>query len=135
MGATLAAGFYKFIKYLEYETVMGPEADGEPIVVVADPQQQQLLAGTGTGTLNDTRTDPLPSRKGAAATERGGSQRQTDRRNGAGTPNDREKGMMAVTGPGLGDLLTSASPEPVSRQCLYAGLEGYHWLSTSSLAI
>ncbi|KAJ9108594.1 hypothetical protein QFC19_002310 [Naganishia cerealis] len=29
MGATIAAGFYKFIKYLEYETVLGPEVDVE----------------------------------------------------------------------------------------------------------
>ncbi|KAG8856616.1 hypothetical protein FRB96_006376 [Tulasnella sp. 330] len=116
MGATLAAGFYKFIKYLEYETVMGPEADGEPIVVVSDLQNQQLLAGTGPmGMTNDTQTHPLPPHKVAVTTERHGSLRQTNRGSGTVTPNEREKGMMAVTGPGLGDLLTTASPEPVGR--------------------
>ncbi|KAK8865956.1 hypothetical protein IAR55_001105 [Kwoniella newhampshirensis] len=71
LGATIAAGFYKMLKWLQYETVLGPEADGE------EP------ARPAPGTVGPT----------TGAYEK---------------PLDEEKGgrTLAVSGPGLGDLLT-----------------------------
>jgi aquaporin related protein len=49
MGATLAAGFYKFMKYLEYETVLGPEPDGENPV----PPHGAVVPGAASGDVLD----------------------------------------------------------------------------------
>ncbi|GAA5934644.1 uncharacterized protein JCM15063_003030 [Sporobolomyces koalae] len=76
LGSTLAAGFYRFIKWLEFETVLGPEddEDGKKKVPgqLAAPSQN-LLGGS------------QPSEKAEPPT------RMTD---------------MAIQGPGLSDLLT-----------------------------
>ncbi|GAA5889867.1 hypothetical protein JCM8208_001151 [Rhodotorula glutinis] len=114
MGATLAAGFYKFIKWLEFETVLGPEdAENQP---AAQRKQQQLDQAGGLGAPSSTMMGDSPA--GAAV--------------GGGGDNALEKvptqesssggilaGMMKAQGPGLGDLLTEgdatavyALPEP-----------------------
>lgn len=70
LGAALAAGFYKFIKFLEYETVLGPEDGSEATVSTAaaaaeptttmgalgnDGQKKEghemIVEGTGLGDL------------------------------------------------------------------------------------
>jgi len=84
LGATVAAGFYKFIKYLEYETVLGPE-DGD-----------------------------APARPSGAAGTSGGAPTMTGPNTAAGTMYEEKaesKGpTMAVMGTGLGDLLTHGDP-------------------------
>ncbi|BGP30655.1 hypothetical protein JCM10296v2_002412 [Rhodotorula toruloides] len=53
LGATIAAGFYRFIKFLEYETVLGPESSEEchhPVLQLspsATPSAGNVLAGEG----------------------------------------------------------------------------------------
>ncbi|KAG9000273.1 hypothetical protein FRB94_005588 [Tulasnella sp. JGI-2019a] len=106
MGATIAAGFYKFIKYLEYETVIGPEADGEPVIVVTD--QQQLLIGSHTNPSappNGSGETRALLRESDMRHERSMSRRQ----------HEKDKGTKAVTGPGLGDLLTTAASDSMLK--------------------
>lgn len=81
MGATIAAGFYKMLKWLQYETVLGPE-DGD----VVPPPGARSGAGAGAGHVDEEKAV-------------GGNI------NGP---------TMAVTGPGLGDLLTEGPREEVS---------------------
>jgi len=92
LGATVAAGFYKFIKYLEYETVLGPE-DGD-----------------------------APARPSGAAGTSGGAPTMTGPNTAAGTMYEEKaesKGpTMAVMGTGLGDLLTHGDPADVSEALL-----------------
>lgn len=71
LGATIAAGFYKMLKWLQYETVLGPE-DGD---VVPRPEN--------VGHSRDS-AHPIDEEKAVEGKQSG----------------------MAVTGPGLGDLLT-----------------------------
>lgn len=82
MGACLAAGFYRLLKWLQYETVLGPE-DGE----VAPAR------GAMPGDIGDIGQ----AEKGEGV--------------GLGEGGDNDDGgrgnMMAVSGPGLGDLLTA----------------------------
>ncbi|GAA5986434.1 hypothetical protein JCM11641_000999 [Rhodosporidiobolus odoratus] len=80
LGATLAAGFYRFIKWLEYETVLGPE----------DPVEVTQLKAPGATLLPASDT---PGASGAKGTE-----------NPAVVV--EEKGTADVQGPGLADLLT-----------------------------
>ncbi|GAA6059816.1 hypothetical protein JCM10212_003728 [Sporobolomyces blumeae] len=85
LGSTLAAGFYRFIKWLEFETVLGPEDDGDSprskkVGQLAAPAEN--LLGTPAATSEKASTDEEP--KGAL----GGLT------------------QIAVQGPGLGDLLT-----------------------------
>ncbi|WVQ97426.1 hypothetical protein IAU59_004539 [Kwoniella sp. CBS 9459] len=86
LGATIAAGFYKMLKWLQYETVLGPETDSEEPPRPAQLSTSGVAPGTAGGII-------------------GGSI-------GAGGVHDEEKAAesggrtMAVTGPGLGDLLT-----------------------------
>ncbi|GFZ47397.1 Aquaporin-2 [Saitozyma sp. JCM 24511] len=68
LGATIAAGFYKMLKFLQYETVLGPEADADVV--------------------------PPPAASSEGATE--------DPEKNAGVR------TLAVTGPGLDDLLTTS---------------------------
>jgi aquaporin related protein len=88
LGACVAAGFYKFIKYLEYETVLGPEAD-------ADDTRPSGAAGTSGGA--PTMTGPN--------TAAGGMYEDKSKSKGS---------TMAVMGTGLGDLLTHGNPADVS---------------------
>ncbi|GAA5835543.1 hypothetical protein JCM5353_002392 [Sporobolomyces roseus] len=39
LGAVLAAGFYRFIKFLEYETCLGPDCDGDGSCAISPPMQ------------------------------------------------------------------------------------------------
>ncbi|GAA5830648.1 hypothetical protein JCM3766R1_003374 [Sporobolomyces carnicolor] len=88
LGSTLAAGFYRFIKWLEFETVLGPEDDGETakskLGQLAAPAQNLLdNLKPGSGEKNET-----PVAADTASTI------------GPAGP------AIAVQGPGLGDLLT-----------------------------
>jgi aquaporin related protein len=74
----LAAGFYKMLKWLQYETVLGPE-DGPP-------PQPTSMAGT------------MGANGELAAPGKMIDEEKAIEGNNAGT--------MAVSGPGLGDLLT-----------------------------
>ena len=86
LGAIIAAGFYKLLKWLQYETVLGPE-DGEA-PKPADKKGKKDVAALGTA-----GGDGEPGRMV-----------------------DEEKaidnsGTMAVSGPGLGDLHTEAAQD------------------------
>ncbi|WWC99730.1 hypothetical protein V866_006635 [Kwoniella sp. B9012] len=80
LGAIIAAGFYKMLKWLQYETVLGPESD-------ADQTAPKPLVVAPPGTS-------MPGRDEEKAAESGGR-------------------TLAVTGPGLGDLLTAGPSEAV----------------------
>lgn len=87
LGATIAAGFYKFIKYLEYETVLGPEDGDAPA-----PTKGSMLSGgapamTGPSVAAGTMYEDAAASKGPT---------------------------MAIQGAGLGDLLTHGAPSNVS---------------------
>uniref|UniRef100_A0A0K3CE49 FGENESH: predicted gene_5.206 protein n=1 Tax=Rhodotorula toruloides TaxID=5286 RepID=A0A0K3CE49_RHOTO len=109
LGTLLAAGFYKFIKYLEYETVLGPEEPDTPSPSSSNNQNVQnndkatpgrnlvapsatLLGSTAAGASGSTRATPT-----TATTSMGEKEVH---------PAD-QKGMVAVQGPGLPDLLTT----------------------------
>jgi len=79
MGATIAAGFYKFIKYLEYETVLGPEIDDDV------PQHQTTQEQRNTLPVSQRPVSMQPAET-----------------------NGSLKRQMVITGPGLDDLLTRA---------------------------
>lgn len=81
MGAALAAGFYKFIKYLEYETVLGPEAD-------EDKPKNLNQAGQGVPALTG---GAVPAQSMITPTS---------------APDTTGKTTLATQGAGLGDLLT-----------------------------
>jgi len=87
LGATVAAGFYKFIKYLEYETVLGPE-DGDAPAPSRGPAQGSMLSGgapamTGPNVAAGKMYEDASASKGPT---------------------------MAIQGAGLGDLLTHGAP-------------------------
>jgi aquaporin related protein len=91
LGATVAAGFYKFIKYLEYETVLGPE-DGDAPAPSRGPAQGSMLSGgapamTGPNVAAGKMYEEASASKGPT---------------------------MAIQGAGLGDLLTHGAPSNVS---------------------
>ncbi|WRT64181.1 uncharacterized protein IL334_001110 [Kwoniella shivajii] len=79
MGATIAAGFYKMLKWLQYETVLGPESDADD-------------------------TAPKPLVVAAPGSSSGGQEEKAAESNGR---------TLAVTGPGLGDLLTQGNTQAV----------------------
>ncbi|KAJ9115885.1 hypothetical protein QFC22_005028 [Naganishia vaughanmartiniae] len=81
MGAALAAGFYKFIKYLEYETVLGPEADDD------EKPKNMNQAGPGVPSLTGGAVPPQSMISPSTAPETAGT-------------------TLATQGAGLGDLLT-----------------------------
>ncbi|GAA6029770.1 hypothetical protein JCM8097_001041 [Rhodosporidiobolus ruineniae] len=91
LGSTLAAGFYKFIKFLEYETVLGPE---DPVPQLQAPPT--ALLGTVNATTAGEKTSTSTATPAAAAA--------------AAEP---ETGTADVQGPGIGDLLTDGSPHAV----------------------
>lgn len=82
LGAIIAAGFYKMLKWLQYETVLGPE-DGPP------PESTTIAGTLGKDGQSTDTSKPLDEEKAIQG-------------NGNGT--------MAVSGPGLGDLLTEPAP-------------------------
>ncbi|GAA5964302.1 hypothetical protein JCM3765_006450 [Sporobolomyces pararoseus] len=44
LGAIIASGFYRFIKFLEYETCLGPDCDGDGSCAIAPPMQAPVAA-------------------------------------------------------------------------------------------
>ncbi|GAA6004742.1 hypothetical protein JCM11491_002213 [Sporobolomyces phaffii] len=44
LGALIASGFYRFIKFLEYETCLGPDCDGDGSCAIAPPMQAPAVA-------------------------------------------------------------------------------------------
>ncbi|GAA6001372.1 uncharacterized protein JCM10292_007038 [Rhodotorula paludigena] len=99
LGATLAAGFYKFIKFLEYETVLGPEdSENRPAV---PPQlsapSATLLGSTAAGPSSDT---PFPTEATTSMGEKP-------------VPVAEQTGTADVQGPGLADLLTTGPSQAV----------------------
>jgi aquaporin related protein len=86
LGAIIAAGFYKLLKWLQYETVLGPE-DGEA-PKPADKKGKKDVPALGTA-----GGDGGPGRMGDEEKNIGNS------------------GTMAVSGPGLGDLHTEAAQD------------------------
>ncbi|GAA5882135.1 hypothetical protein JCM16303_005620 [Sporobolomyces ruberrimus] len=44
LGAIIASGFYRFIKFLEYETCLGPDCDGDGSCAIAPPMQAPQAA-------------------------------------------------------------------------------------------
>lgn len=85
MGASLAAGFYKLLKVLQYETVLGE----------SDPESKDL-----SGKINDEEKR-IDSSGGAV---------QGDSDNSKGGD-----GTWQVSGPGLGDLHTTGEYNDVSH--------------------
>lgn len=99
LGATLAAGFYKFIKFLEYETVLGPEdSENRPAVPpqLAAPGAT-LLGSTAAGPSSDT---PFPTEATTSMGEKP-------------VPVAEQTGTADVQGPGLADLLTTGPSQAV----------------------
>ncbi|WWC66295.1 uncharacterized protein I206_100196 [Kwoniella pini CBS 10737] len=82
LGATIAAGFYKMLKWLQYETVLGPETESDETSPKSGTSAPQ---GTNTSGVRDEEKE----------LESGGGR------------------TLAVTGPGLGDLLTAGPSEAV----------------------
>lgn len=74
-------------KWLQYETVLGPEADSDT------PEAQQGNPEQGTNTTTGGQPDP---EKGGGRPEKGGGRR-----------------TMAVSGPGMADLHTEGNKEEV----------------------
>jgi len=101
MGATLAAGFYRFIKWLEFETVLGPEDDDAPKSKLAQlvAPAQNLIDNMGP-TLKNEKAGLPASEEFAPATV-------------VDTTAAPDSSATAVQGPGLGDLLTEGDPQQV----------------------
>lgn len=97
MGACIAAGFYKLLKWLQYETVLGPE-DGDttlPSAGKADKQEEQAAKHAAKGGDDSSSGD----REDKTGGERPKAPRQASKMS--------TKGMtLGVQGPGIGDLLT-----------------------------
>ncbi|GAA5934648.1 uncharacterized protein JCM15063_003031 [Sporobolomyces koalae] len=88
LGSTLAAGFYRFIKWLEFETVLGPEDDdGRKTTGQLQAPPQNLLG-----------TSPTVVEKPSALAPEEPPTKITD---------------LAVQGPGLSDLLTEGESTAV----------------------
>ncbi|GAA5937386.1 hypothetical protein JCM10213_007219 [Rhodosporidiobolus nylandii] len=88
LGTTLAAGFYRFIKYLEYETVLGPE-DPVPASQLPAPPATLLGATSSSAQAPTTSMAEKP------------------------VPPSEQTGTADVQGPGLADLLTAGPTEVV----------------------
>lgn len=85
LGSLLASGFYKFVKFLQYETVV-PGQDSDVVVIQHDDGREEHIAvPAGTVQEGDDATD-LPV---------------------------NTAGNLAITGPGLNDLLGEGAPEDV----------------------
>ncbi|GAA5821933.1 hypothetical protein JCM11251_004784 [Rhodosporidiobolus azoricus] len=93
LGSTIAAGFYKFVKWLEYETVLGPEDD----------------SGTATDLKAPAATMIGPSAGGADASY---SAPTTSMGEKPVAP-EVQTGTVPVQGPGLADLLTAGESTEV----------------------
>lgn len=87
LGATLAAGFYRLLKMLQYETVMGEEsADASTARLASELARQLSLGGQFSPGAGGT--------PGSAATKSGHAGKGSDER------------QVEVQGPGMTDLLT-----------------------------
>ncbi|GAA5868097.1 hypothetical protein JCM8547_003342 [Rhodosporidiobolus lusitaniae] len=95
LGATIAAGFYKFIKFLEYENVLGPE---DPVPAANAPTQLQAPGATLLG-----GPSPASSARPQPTTSMGEKP----------VPPAEQSGNVDVQGPGLADLLTAGPTEQV----------------------
>ncbi|WWC86284.1 uncharacterized protein L201_001157 [Kwoniella dendrophila CBS 6074] len=89
LGAIIAAGFYKMLKWLQYETVLGPESDAD-----TESPKPLVVSQAGGAVHQDNSRHPNAVRDEEKATESNGR-------------------TLAVTGPGLGDLLTAGPSEAV----------------------
>ncbi|GHJ90260.1 hypothetical protein NliqN6_6662 [Naganishia liquefaciens] len=99
LGATIAAGFYKFIKFLEYETVLGPEADDEAAAAKSRSQ--------GVTNMNQAVPGGANSLTGGAITAPGMLASSGRTATATSVPSGP---TMANQGTGLGDLLTHDEP-------------------------
>ncbi|GAA5916986.1 hypothetical protein JCM6882_005083 [Rhodosporidiobolus microsporus] len=93
LGATIAAGFYKFVKFLEYETVLGPE-DNPGAASTLQPPAATLIPAAATSSS-------------AAATTATTSMGEKP------VPVEEQTGTVDVQGPGLADLLTAGPAQAV----------------------
>lgn len=85
LGSLLASGFYKFVKFLQYETVV-PGQDSDVVVVQhEDGTEEHVAVPAGTVMEGDDATN-LPT---------------------------ADSTNLAITGPGLNDLLGEGAPEDV----------------------
>jgi aquaporin related protein len=91
LGAIIAAGFYKLLKWLQYETVLGPE-DGD-----VPPPRSLAAPGAGADVGPNGARDEEKAVGGAGAGASAGP-------------------TMVVAGPGLGDLLTEGPQHAVSAE-------------------
>ncbi|GAA6023064.1 hypothetical protein JCM10207_007706 [Rhodosporidiobolus poonsookiae] len=93
LGATIAAGFYRFIKWLEYETVFGPEDAAAPTL---QAPATTMLGSTGA-----------PAGPAAAPATSGAGEKP------APSAAEEQTGGVDVQGPGLGDLFTAGPTQAV----------------------
>ncbi|ODO07194.1 aquaporin rerated protein, other eukaryote [Cryptococcus wingfieldii CBS 7118] len=98
LGASLAAGFYRFLKWLEYETVLGPE----------DPVEQRPLLSPSA---SQAPSSPVTTK----------SEQDAVSHNVAVQWATKGPGEMKVTGPGLGDLETDGTRENLHDLNQYPG--------------
>jgi aquaporin related protein len=103
LGATIAAGFYKLLKVLQYETVLGLE-DGEEATPASQGDEENNITGAGNGGQKknegvDGGKPEMENEKLGKGVNKGGNQRQ---------------GSWKVSGPGLGDLHTAGEYNDVS---------------------
>ncbi|GAA6005953.1 hypothetical protein JCM11491_004071 [Sporobolomyces phaffii] len=96
LGSTLAAGFYRFIKWLEFETVLGPEDDDTPKSKLAQ------LAAPAQNLLDNMGPQMKVEKAGLPASEELAPVTTTS-----------IVDPVAVQGPGLGDLLTEGDAAQV----------------------
>ncbi|WVQ85388.1 hypothetical protein IAT38_007553 [Cryptococcus sp. DSM 104549] len=87
LGASLAAGFYKLLKWLKYETVLAePEEATLPTVDPSSPVSKDFSVSSH-------------------------SQIDEEKTHATAVAGSKQQGTMAVTGPGLDDLLTRRGGE------------------------
>ncbi|GAA5841135.1 hypothetical protein JCM9279_000551 [Rhodotorula babjevae] len=105
MGATLAAGFYKFIKWLEFETVLGPEdAENQPSAQKAQAAAAAGLAAPPTTMMGLDSTTAAPGREKPSSSSATPARPREDVKPGA---------TAKAQGPGIPDLLTKGSSTAV----------------------
>ncbi|GAA5893036.1 uncharacterized protein JCM6883_007545 [Sporobolomyces salmoneus] len=69
MGSIIASGFYRFIKFLEYETCLGPDCDGDGSCAISAPMQAPAASLMGPAPVAPRMnfgmsTDPGPGAMG-----------------------------------------------------------------------
>jgi aquaporin related protein len=103
LGATIAAGFYKLLKVLQYETVLGLE-DGEEATPASQGDEENNITGAGNGGQKKNQGVD------------GGKPEMENEKLGKGVDRGRQgsAGSWKVSGPGLGDLHTVGEYNDVS---------------------